>query len=120
MKPLHKDLIDQLKYKTLIFDGGMGTMLMGAGQASARSPVLLNVEQPDLVADIHRRYYEAGADVVIANTFGGNPLKLAAEPAGRGTGPSSLPGGKVRGRRHRTERQNAHAPWRHPAGGHGA
>jgi 5-methyltetrahydrofolate--homocysteine methyltransferase len=79
MKPLHKDLIDQLKYKTLIFDGGMGTMLMGAGQASARSPVLLNVEQPDLVADIHRRYYEAGADVVIANTFGGNPLKLAAD-----------------------------------------
>jgi 5-methyltetrahydrofolate--homocysteine methyltransferase len=57
----------------------MGTMLMEAGQASARSPVMLNVEQPDLVADIHRQYYEAGADVVIANTFGGNPLKLAAD-----------------------------------------
>ena len=76
---MHKNFIDQLKHKTLIFDGGMGTMLMEAGQASARSPVLLNVEQPDLVAEIHRRYYEAGADVVIANTFGGNPLKLAAD-----------------------------------------
>ena len=54
-------------------------MLMEAGQASAKSPVLLNVEQPALVADIHKRYYEAGADVVIANTFGGNPLKLAAD-----------------------------------------
>ena len=74
-----KDFLNKLKQKTLIFDGAMGTMLMEAGQASARSPILLNAEQPDLVTDIHKRYYAAGADVVIANTFGGNPLKLAAD-----------------------------------------
>jgi len=76
---LQNDFLNKLKQKTLIFDGAMGTMLMEAGQASTKSPMLLNAEQPELVTDIHKRYYAAGADVVIANTFGGNPLKLAAE-----------------------------------------
>lgn len=76
---MQNDFLNKLKQKTLIFDGAMGTMLMEAGQASAKSPMLLNAEQPELVIDIHKRYYAAGADVVIANTFGGNPLKLTAE-----------------------------------------
>ena len=73
------DLLDKLKEKTIIFDGAIGTMLMAAGHGSTRSPITFNLEQPDLVADVHRQYYEAGSDVVTANTFGGNPLKLAAE-----------------------------------------
>lgn len=76
---MQKDFFEKLKQKTIIFDGAMGTMLMEAGQASTKSPILLNAEQPDLITDIHKRYYEAGADVVISNTFGGNPLKLAAD-----------------------------------------
>ncbi len=74
-----RDFLEIVKQKTIIFDGAMGTMLMEAGQASAKSPALLNIERPALVTGIHKRYYEAGADVVIANTFGGNPLKLAAD-----------------------------------------
>lgn len=76
---MQKDFLEALRQRTIIFDGAMGTMLMEAGQASAKSPILLNAEQPNLVADIHKRYYETGADVVISNTFGGNPLKLAAD-----------------------------------------
>ena len=71
--------LEKLKEKTIIFDGAIGTLLMAAGHASSKSPVLLNLEQPDLVTDIHRQYYDAGSDVVITNTFGGNPLKLAAD-----------------------------------------
>lgn len=71
--------LNKLKAATVIFDGGMGTMLMQSGRVSAKSPILLNIEQPALVTDIHRQYYAAGADVVIANTFGGNPIKLAAD-----------------------------------------
>jgi len=71
--------LNKLKAATVIFDGGMGTMLMQSGRVSARSPILFNIEQPALVTDIHRQYYAAGADVVIANTFGGNPIKLAAD-----------------------------------------
>ena len=73
------NLLEKLKEKTILFDGAIGTMLMESGHVSTQSPILLNLEQPDLVADLHRQYYAAGSDVVIANTFGGNPLKLAAE-----------------------------------------
>jgi 5-methyltetrahydrofolate--homocysteine methyltransferase len=71
--------LEKLKEKTLLFDGAMGTMLMKAGQGSLKTPILLNLDEPDLVTDIHRQYYAAGADVVITNTFGGNPLKLVAD-----------------------------------------
>jgi 5-methyltetrahydrofolate--homocysteine methyltransferase len=71
--------LEKLKEKPLLFDGAMGTMLMKAGQISLKTPILLNQDEPELVADIHRQYYAAGADVVITNTFGGSPLKLADE-----------------------------------------
>jgi 5-methyltetrahydrofolate--homocysteine methyltransferase len=74
---INMDLLEKAKEKTIIFDGALGTMLMESGHASTRSPILLNLDQPDLVADIHRQYYEAGADVVVSNTFGGTPIKLA-------------------------------------------
>jgi 5-methyltetrahydrofolate--homocysteine methyltransferase len=73
------NLLEKLKEKTILFDGATGTMLMASGHVTTGNPILLNLEQPDLVADLHRQYYAAGSDVVIANTFGGNPLKLAAE-----------------------------------------
>ena len=52
---------------------------MKAGRGSLKTPILLNRDEPDLVTDIHRQYYAAGADVVITNTFGGSPLKLVAD-----------------------------------------
>ncbi|MCP4624984.1 MAG: hypothetical protein GY850_15875 [bacterium] len=72
-------LLEKLTEKTILFDGAAGTMLMESGHVSTHSPILLNLEQPDLVADIHKQYYAAGSEVVATNTFGGNPLKLAAE-----------------------------------------
>jgi len=72
-------LQERLKEKPLLFDGAMGTMLMKAGRGSLKTPILLNQDEPDLVTDIHRQYYAAGADVVITNTFGGSPLKLTAD-----------------------------------------
>ena len=73
------NLLEKLKQKTILFDGAIGTVLMESGHVSTRSPILLNSEQPEVVADLHRQYYDAGSDVVVTNTFGGNPLKLAAE-----------------------------------------
>ncbi len=71
--------LEKLKEDVILFDGAMGTMLMKAGQVSLKTPILLNLDEPDLVTDIHRQYYSAGADVVITNTFGGSPLKLTAD-----------------------------------------
>ncbi len=70
-------VLELIKQKVVLFDGAMGTMLLSAGLSLGKSPELWNLEQPSLVAEIHRRYYEAGSDVVHTNTFGGNPLKLA-------------------------------------------
>ena len=76
---MQKTLLEMAKDKTIIFDGAMGTLIIAAGIESIKSPMLLNVEKPDLVIDIHQQYYAAGADVVLTNTFSGNPLKLEAE-----------------------------------------
>lgn len=70
-------ILELAKKKTVIFDGAMGTMLMAAGLKAGESPELWNIEKPALVADIHRKYYEAGSDVVHTNTFGANAIKLA-------------------------------------------
>jgi methionine synthase I (cobalamin-dependent) len=78
-KVMQKPLLEKVKEKTIIFDGAMGTLIMAAGIESIKSPMLLNVERPELVVDIHKQYFAAGADVVLTNTFSGNPLKLEAE-----------------------------------------
>lgn len=62
----------------LLFDGAMGTMLMNSGMKAGAAPELLCISQPDLITDIHRRYVEAGADVITTNTFGANRFKLPA------------------------------------------
>lgn len=57
-------------------DGAMGTMLFDQGLESGASPELWNVEHPDRVAGVHRGYLDAGADLILTNTFGGNRFRL--------------------------------------------
>lgn len=56
----------------LIFDGGMGTMLLSAGLRAGASPDQWNLTNPDAVRAVHAAYLAAGADVITANTFGSN------------------------------------------------
>ena len=60
----------------IFFDGGTGSLLFEAGLAPGVAPETWNIEHPEVLLDIHRRYFEAGADIVMANTFGANRLKL--------------------------------------------
>jgi 5-methyltetrahydrofolate--homocysteine methyltransferase len=69
-------ILELAKKKTVIFDGAMGTMLIAAGLKAGETPELWNLEKPSLVTDIHRKYYQAGSDVVHTNTFGGSAIKL--------------------------------------------
>jgi 5-methyltetrahydrofolate--homocysteine methyltransferase len=55
----------------------MGTTLFSLGLEGGGCPELLNVEQPDLVEKVHRGFIEAGADIILTNTFGGNRRRLA-------------------------------------------
>lgn len=63
-----------LQQQFIYLDGGMGTMLhLAAGELPER----LNLTEPDRVAAVHKAYAAAGSQIVYANTFGANPLKLA-------------------------------------------
>lgn len=61
----------------LLADGAMGTMLFQAGLEFGDPPEAWNVLHPDRVRLIHRGYLEAGARLILSNTFGGNRFRLA-------------------------------------------
>ena len=67
---------ERLGKELLFLDGGMGTLLQAEGLAPGELPETWNIEHPEQVEAIHRRYYEAGSDVVLANTFGANVCKF--------------------------------------------
>src|SRR5262245_63760104 len=60
----------------VVFDGAMGTMLYSKGVFINQCYDELSLRAPDMVADIHRQYVKAGADVIETNSFGANRLKL--------------------------------------------
>jgi 5-methyltetrahydrofolate--homocysteine methyltransferase len=61
----------------LISDGAWGTFLQEMGLKAGECPESWNLFHPDEVRSIARRYIEAGADIVLTNSFGGSRFKLA-------------------------------------------
>ena len=59
-----------------IMDGAMGTMLQAQGLQHGRYPELICLERPEAVAAVHSAYRRAGSQMLYANTFGANALKL--------------------------------------------
>jgi len=73
MDPIRKRVQDR---GFLLLDGGMGTLLMAAGLPSGQAPEGWNLTHPDRVEAVHREYLRAGSDLVLTNSFGGNPFRL--------------------------------------------
>lgn len=69
-------LLDRMSASPLIFDGAMGTVIYNRGIFINTCYDELCLTRPDLVAEIHRAYVDAGADVIETNTFGANRIKL--------------------------------------------
>ena len=63
--------------RVLVLDGAMGTLLQERGLPPGGCPEEMNRVAPDTVIGIHAEYAEAGADILVANSFGGNRVKLA-------------------------------------------
>ncbi|KPV58657.1 homocysteine methyltransferase [Paenibacillus sp. A3] len=74
MKP---DLREALRRQVLVGDGAMGTYLYQMGFPVGISYEELNLLEPDVIVDVHRRYYEAGARLIETNTFSANREKLS-------------------------------------------
>ncbi len=66
-----------LKNNIVYLDGGMGTLLQERGLMPGELPERWNVTHPDIICDIHTEYFNAGSNVVTANTFGANALKFS-------------------------------------------
>jgi len=64
--------------ETLCSDGAWGTQLMARGPKPGDSFEALNLDRPDVLAEIAASYIEAGAELITTNTFGGSPLNLAS------------------------------------------
>lgn len=60
----------------IILDGAMGTMLQARGLKMGETPEVLNIDDPEMLIEIHKEYINAGADIIYANTFGANRYKL--------------------------------------------
>ena len=87
-----KDIKEILKERILVLDGAMGTMLQrykfteedfrGERFKDWKHPLqgnndLLSLTQPEAIADVHRKYFAAGADIVETNTFSGTTIAMA-------------------------------------------
>jgi 5-methyltetrahydrofolate--homocysteine methyltransferase len=69
-------ILDLLKDNFIFFDGAMGTMLQEAGMKAGELPESYNIKKPEVIYNIHKKYFQAGAHVATTNTFGANRLKL--------------------------------------------
>lgn len=90
-KDRHRKLLDLLEQKILLLDGAMGTMILreGLGENDYRSERfrdipgelrgchdILCLTRPELIGSIHRKYLDAGADIITTNSFNSNAISL--------------------------------------------
>ena len=70
------EIREYLKDHILIFDGAMGTMLQKEGLPIGDNPEIFGIKNPHKLLKIHKKYLEAGSNVLTTNTFGCNELKV--------------------------------------------
>lgn len=71
------EFLQALTERVLVLDGAMGTMLQERGLKPGQSPEEMNLTMPDVVAAVHQEYLDAGADILVTNSFGGSREKLS-------------------------------------------
>lgn len=69
------DIREELGRRIIFFDGGLGSLLQDRGLKPGELPETWNLTRPEVLYDIHRAYLDAGADIILANTFGANGFK---------------------------------------------
>lgn len=69
---------EYMRERILYLDGGMGTLLQERGLKPGELPETWNISHSDIITEIHKSYFDAGSNVVNANTFGAYSLKFGA------------------------------------------
>ena len=71
-----RNLRTRIQKGVFVLDGAMGTQLFARGIEPGHCNDWLNVEQPNIVLDVHQAYIDAGSDAILTNTFGANRYAL--------------------------------------------
>jgi methionine synthase I (cobalamin-dependent) len=85
-----KDFLATIKRRVVIFDGGMGSMLIAAGLTQREIPEAWLLSKGEKIADVHAAYLLAGAEVVTTATFGASRIKLQSSEAGKRLDPARV------------------------------
>lgn len=72
-------VLEHINSKITYLDGGMGSLLQARGLKPGELPERWNVTHAEDIIDIQRSYFDAGTNIVLANTFGANSLKFDDE-----------------------------------------
>jgi len=78
-----KDFLATVKRRVVIFDGGMGSMLIAAGLTQREVPEAWVLSKSEKIGEVHAAYLAAGAEVVTTATFGASRIKLQSSEPGR-------------------------------------
>jgi len=78
-----KDFMATVKRRVVIFDGGMGSMLIAAGLTQREVPESWTLSKPEKIAEVHAAYLQAGGEVATTCTFGASRIKLHSSEAGK-------------------------------------
>ncbi|MBU6375552.1 MAG: homocysteine S-methyltransferase family protein [Bdellovibrionales bacterium] len=71
------NFLTELSKRVLVLDGSMGALLQNRGLPAGMAPDVWMMDNPDVIERAHRDYVEAGADIIITNTFGASKWRLA-------------------------------------------
>ena len=70
------NITELIKNRLVYCDGGTGTVLQEMGLRPGELPELWNIEHSEKIIELHKKYIDAGANIINTNTFGANPLKF--------------------------------------------
>ncbi len=71
------NFLSELGKRVLVLDGSMGALLQNRGLPAGMAPDVWMMENPQIIERAHRDYVEAGADIILTNTFGASKWRLA-------------------------------------------
>ena len=75
---MRTNILQRIRQGRFYLDGGMGSMLIAGGYSTSNAE-MMNVTNPDVIADIQKQYINAGSNIVYTNTFGANCKKLGSD-----------------------------------------
>jgi 5-methyltetrahydrofolate--homocysteine methyltransferase len=85
-----KDFLATIKRRVVIFDGGMGSMLIAAGLTRRDIPEAWLMSKPEKIAEVHDAYIRAGAEAITTATFGASRIKLQSSEVGKKLDPARV------------------------------